>query len=1409
MGSTNRRSPWLGWVVRIVAGLGLSTLLVGSTGTAQKPAADAKAEYATVVQPLIAKYCLACHSAKVKKGSLDLERFTSLDQVRKDLKPWQQLIEQLEAEEMPPKAKPQPTAEARKHIIAWARGVLDAEARARAGDPGYVPLRRLSNTEYDCTIRDLTGVDLRPTREFPADGAAGEGFTNAAEALSDISPTLLDKYLTAAKDIADHAVLLPDGFQFSATKTRRDWTDESTGRLRRFYAAYAAGDGRLPAQPYLAAAVRHRDALLAGKLTPEDVAAKEKLNPKYFGVLWQTLADKTPSYPLDAIRARWRTATEKDVPALAGEVAGLQVALWKTVRIGSYMRPEGKGYADSPTRHVGADPPATDSVPVRVAVKPAPGQAEVVLYLVARELTPAADRGPVVWHRPQFEAAGKLPLLLRDYAQFGPAFEIDYPSVFAGSAKYLAAAVEAVNDRKSTLDDLAKKHGLDAPFLRCWIEVLAVESLMKVEEPKTVPAVALELLEEKTPKDDQRPAVNGWRKKGSDLPVFVANASDKVEQIPGRVSPHMVAVHPMPKEFVAVAWQSPVAGDVRIAARVAHAHPACGNGVAWWLEHRRAGRATVLGEGALDLGKEANPPARARKVEKGDLLVLAVDARDGNHSCDLTEVAFTVTEDDKPGRVWDLAADVADTVLDGNPHADKHGNADAWSFVYGASKGGASGLLIPPDSVLGRWRQAAADPGRQGEVAKLAEQAETLLSGPRPAKEKDPDCVLYDKLVAVDGPLFAGVDVARLAKPRPKGASYGLAKDRFGSRPDGKPMDEASLVAAADTATEVRLPAALFIGREFVVEGRLDVPGDRVVQFQVLTAPPGPDARWDGTSPVLASPDSAGYKQLLQGHADFRRVFPLFLCFPPVVPTDEVVSLKMFHREDEPLARLFLDAKRQRRLDHLWAEHRFISRQPVAENNYLPLFIGFVTQDQPKEMVAYFEGQRPAFQKRADAFLKEEEAAIPNQLEALLEFTRRAYRRPLQEKEKTDLRALYQTIRAKGAGHEEALRGVLARVLISPGFLFRIEQAPAGKEPADVNDWELATRLSYFLWSSTPDDELRKLAAAGQLRDPIVLAAQVQRMLKDDRLRALAIEFGTQWIHVRGFDELQEKNEKLFPTFDANLRQAIYEESILFFQDLFQSDRAVTQLLDADYTFLNETLARHYGIPLTLPSPPSAGGEGRGWGVTGPQWRRVEGVRQYGRGGVLGLASVQAKQSGASRTSPVLRGNWVVETLLGEKLPRPPADVPRLPEEEGDGGLTMRQQVEKHANAPACAVCHVRIDPFGFALEKYDPIGRLRAKDLAGLGVDARAKLRDGTEFEGMDGLRTYLLTKKKDVVVRLFCRRLLGYALGRSVTFSDQPLIDEMVAELDRNDGRLSIAVQVIVRSPQFRMVRGSEYSE
>ena len=1332
------------------------------------------------VQPLLKKYCFECHSTKKHKGDLDLERFESLAAIRKDLRVWQHVTERLEAGEMPPEKKPQPSADERKLILTWARGMLDAEARARTGDPGPAGLRRLSNAEYDCTIRDLTGVDFRPTREFPADGAAGEGFTNAAEALSDITPALLTRYLEAAKGLAEHAVLLPDGFRFSPGKTRRDWTDESLARLRQFYATHTGSDGRLTLEPYILATVRHRQALVAGKISLVEIAAKEKLNAKYLNVLWQTLTDKTPSILLDRLRGRWRSAGDRDVGSLAGEITAWQKALWKFVLIGSYR------YGNT-VRQVANNPIASDSQPLKVAVKPAPGQKEVVLYLASRELTPAGKDGRVVWQRPRFEGPGKASLLLKDYPQFGGAYEVDPAAIFADAAKYLAATADFAHDQKQSVEELARKNKLDAAFLKRWVTLLALEPVGKEAKPYAmVPAIALQLLDEKTPKNDQMPWINGWRKKGIDLPVLVSNSSNAIQQIPGTVPPHRVAVHPTPQEIVAVAWKSPITGKVNVSAYIKHAHPACGNGVGWWIEHRRRGKGAILAEGLLDLGAEAKFPARTLTIDKGDQIVLAVDARDGNHVCDLTEVNVTITESVKAGRVWDLSADVADNVQAGNPHADKHGNKEVWSFVRGPAKTpGITAGAIPTNSVLGQWRLAAANPIRREDAGKLAAQVQKLLTGVQPAKEKDPDRMVCDAMVSPDGVLLKGLDLTRLAKARPKDVSYGLPKERF---------EKSSLVVAADSVIEVRLPAALFRDREFVVEGKLDqAPGERVVLFQVTTAPPGGDVRWNGQGPIVAAPTSAAFKRVLAGFDDFRRCFPWYLCFPNVVPTDEVVSLKMFHREDEPLERLFLNAAEKRRIDHLWAEHRFISRQPVAENAYLPQFIGYVTQDQPKELLDYFESQRPVFKKRADEFIKESLAAEPKHLAALVDFASRAYRRPLLDKEKADLLALYQKIRKKGASHEEAFRGVLTRVLVAPAFLFRIEKAPPGTKPGLIDDWELATRLSYFLWSSTPDDELRRLAATGKLRHPKVLAGQTRRMLKDKRLRALAVEFGTQWIHVRNFDTLKEKNEKLFPTFTPALRQAIYEESVLFFLGLFQSERAVTQILDADYTFLNETLAKHYGIS----------------GVTGREWRRVEGVRKSGRGGILGLASVHAKQSGASRTSPVLRGNWVVETLLGEKLPRPPANVPVIPDAEGEDKRTTRQQVEKHVSIPSCATCHMRIDPYGFAFENFDAIGRWRLKEVGGLPVDTRAKLKDGTEFEGIDGLRNYLLTKKKDVIVRLFCQKLLGYALGRATTLSDTSLIDEMVSELNKNDGRLSAAVLAIVRSPQFRMIRGREFAE
>jgi hypothetical protein len=275
---------------------------------------------------------------------------------------------------------------------------------------------------------------------------------------------------------------------------------------------------------------------------------------------------------------------------------------------------------------------------------------------------------------------------------------------------------------------------------------------------------------------------------------------------------------------------------------------------------------------------------------------------------------------------------------------------------------------------------------------------------------------------------------------------------------------------------------------------------------------------------------------------------------------------------------------------------------------------------------------------------------------------------------------------------------------------------------------------------------------------------------------------------VRDVAELDEKSERHFPEF-VGLRGAMQEEAERFFADLFREDRAVMSLLEADHTFVNGPLARFYGL--------KAEGEG---------WRRVDGLRAAGRGGVLGMAATLAKQSGASRTSPILRGNWLSEVVLGEKLPRPPKGVPVLPE-VAPQGLTERQLIERHSSDPACARCHQRIDPYGFALEGFDAIGRRRERDAAGLAVATATTLPGGVVVDGLAGLRDHLAGARADDFRRQFCRKLLGYALGRAVQLSDRPLLEGMIARLKEGEGKVGSVVEAIVLSRQFREIRGRDF--
>ncbi len=631
----------------------------------------------------------------------------------------------------------------------------------------------------------------------------------------------------------------------------------------------------------------------------------------------------------------------------------------------------------------------------------------------------------------------------------------------------------------------------------------------------------------------------------------------------------------------------------------------------------------------------------------------------------------------------------------------------------------------------------------------------------------------------------------------------------FGKHPNGAALDRENLCVKAPMVLEVLLPADLAGGVEFVATGTLHAETAREGSVQLratattrasgASLPPAADRQQDEPdhrhmdkpgfwpdTPILVMDGSNARQRILRQLDEFRQLFPAALCYTKIVPVDEVVTLTLFHREDDQLRRLILDDTQTAQLDRLWDELHFISHEPLALVDVYEQLAEFATQDRP-DLVEAFKPLRRPIEERAAAFRKQLIDAESRQLDALTEFAARAIGAP-SDVEARQLRELYDALRRQELPHDEAFRLTLARILVSPTFLYRIEKPGPGPEQVPVSDMELACRLSYFLWSSQPDDQVRQLAAAGQLSNPEILVAQTRRMLRDAKSRRLATEFACQWLHIYEFDKIDEKSERHFPTF-LSLRGAMHEESIRFFTDLFQNDGSVLSLLDADHTFLNEELARHYGIP----------------GITGSAWRRVDGVRQFDRGGILTLASILAKQSGASRTSPILRGNWLSEVVLGERLPRPPKNVPQLADTVPEG-LTERQLIERHTSDPACSKCHARIDPFGFALEHYDAIGRFRHQDISNLPIDARTTLPDGTQINGLDGLRDYLLTARRLTFVRQFNRKLLGYALGRAVQLSDEPLLDEMQAALESRDYHMLAAFESIVLSRQFREIRGRE---
>ena len=1018
----------------------LLNALTGRAATPDPTELDLERRFVETVRPFLASYCISCHSGEKPMAQFDLGQYSNLRAVVQDHRHWSLVLEKLTAKQMPPPQAMQPASDARQTVIAWIDAVLKNEARKNAGDPGLVLARRLSNAEYNYTIRDLTGVDIRPTREFPVDPANPAGFDNSGESLA-MSPALLNKYLQAAREVANHLVLKPNGLAFAShpmlVETDRD--KYCVSQIVNFYQRQATHYS-----DYFQTAwcFKHRAALGKPKATLADLAAESKVSPKYLATVWRTLE-----------------GTREDV----GPTAKLQ-AMWREL-------------------------PAPKSNQPEFARDGCNRMRDFVVQL-RRKLEPRFPGLTVKGMR-----ATSQPFLMwknRQYATHRMDYDRDALQV-EGEARIVQT------------DSTPKNKG-------------AAENDIVDEE-------AAERARNRLPNDPDLRVPAGQRAR------YEAAFA------------HFCAVFPD----------------------------------AFYISER--------GRNYLDPTKD-----------KGRLLSAGFHNLMGYFRDDLP--LYELILDEKGQKELDALWQELDFVASGNIRTYVQFYFNEAGEAHG--RGPESGALRPPDKEV---------------------TSEVMIQ-----QVKD---------------------------------SY-LAKARASSN---------------ETAV-----------------------------------------------------------QAIEDH--FR----------------------------------FVNAGIR------WVERARIESEP-------------------------------------------------RHLEVLQQFAARAYRRPLSQGERADLLAFYRSLRNKsGLDHEEAIRDSVVSILMSPDFCYRMDlvdtdvateqqasqhlsqrakttpsgalrktratSLPPGARP--LSDFALASRLSYFVWSSMPDDELLARAAAGELRKPEVLAAQVRRMLKDNKARGLATEFAGNWLDFRRFEELNTVDRERFATFTNELRQAMFEEPIQFFVDVARNDRSVLDFLYANHTFVNPVLAEHYGMPRD--------------GVRSDEWVRVEDATRYGRGGLLPMSVFLTKNAPGLRTSPVKRGYWVVKRVLGEEIPPPPAVVPELPRDEAKLDLPLRELLAKHRQDASCASCHARFDSFGLAFEGYGPVGERRTKDLAGRPVDTQVTFPGGTEGSGFDGLRNYIRTHRENDFIDNLCRKMLVYALGRSLLLSDEPTIEAARRKLIANGYRLSSLVESIVTSPQFLTKRGQD---
>ncbi|MBL8233426.1 MAG: DUF1592 domain-containing protein [Bryobacterales bacterium] len=642
----------------------------------------------------------------------------------------------------------------------------------------------------------------------------------------------------------------------------------------------------------------------------------------------------------------------------------------------------------------------------------------------------------------------------------------------------------------------------------------------------------------------------------------------------------------------------------------------------------------------------------------------------------------------------------------------------------------------------------------------------------------------------------------------------------FGKLPDG------SSLAATDFATlgdgvihvDVAVPEGTGAVELQVQLQMLDGGAGDAVQRCTLSDEPEL-SKGRPVSVLLAKTNSPGFRQWKAGVLAFAAALPQISHGEPTpsdkdpIPApfnntynqperDHYHTKLKYYREDRFLVEKMLDDETRRKLDHAWIDL-------LTSFEYHDAFLDFVAQKfklnvkdkgiadlQSAEMEAMPEEPRKyvrALRAEYDAMVAARQGAQPGHVEDAIRLAARAWRRPLTPAEKDRLRAFYVKSReGQKLDHDKAMRALLSRVLVAPAFLYRLEQPsePTGVKP--LSGTELASRLSYFLWSSMPDEELMRAAAAGELNQTAQLAKQVKRMLSGEKARRMSTEFFGQWLGFYRFDEYRGVDTGRFPEFTDDLKSAMYDEAVSFFEHVLRKDKPVRDILFADYTFLNNKLAKHYGIPKEIKS------------AGAPEL--VEGMNQFHRGGLLRLGAVMTVTSAPLRTSPVKRGDWILRRILGTPTPPPPADAGSIPADDKQfGEMTVRERLAVHQRNVRCAGCHSRIDPLGFPLERYDPVGRWRETYPDGKPIHDSSELAAGTKIDGVDGLIAYMKAQEQQVL-RNFAQKLIGYALGRTILASDQPLVDELLKA--GGDANMSRWLTEIAASKQFRNRREVEES-